>query len=154
MSQDPPWKARLDESVKPNERSYQARVEAVRQSTVPVALLPNEFRSHGADTALLRVGIMVGENEAGFLLVSGHRDGTLFIDKIKIDAELQLRGYGRDAMNLVRSIAQKEKYVRLAGKVEPGTPEVMRGRRLFAQKCGFEVNKDDTLKLEIMHGAP
>jgi hypothetical protein len=142
------------ESLKANQRAKEERVEGVRESTAPVTLLPNEFRSYGADRSLLRVGIMVGEHQAGFFDLSGHPDGALCVAKIVIDGPLQLRGYGKAAMDLVRSIAQKEKYLRLIAHVEPGTPDVMLGRRIFAQKCGFIVHEDDTMEMEIDAGAP
>jgi hypothetical protein len=129
-------------------------VDAVRKSTAPVTLLPNEFRSCGADGSLLTVQITVAEHRVGHLHLSGHAEGTLLIEKMWVHEDLQHRGYGRAAMDLVRTVARKEKYLRLAGEVEPGTPEVMQGRRIFAEKCAFKVNKDDTLEMEIKAGAP
>jgi ribosomal protein S18 acetylase RimI-like enzyme len=129
-------------------------VGAVLASAAPLTLSPSEFRSCGADHSLVPIAIMVAEHQVGLLRVSGHADGTLRVDVIGIDRDLQRRGYGRAAIDLVRAIAQREQYLRLAGEVEWGTPEVMLGRRIFAEKCGFTANKkDDTLKLEFEGGA-
>jgi hypothetical protein len=125
------WKGRLEELGKSFERAYQERVEAVRKSTAPVTLLPNELRPREANASLQSIGIMVGEHQVGVLQVSGRADGTLWIDKIDVYRDLNMRGYGKSALALLRTLATDAKYRRLAGEVEPGNPEVVRGRRIF-----------------------
>jgi hypothetical protein len=149
MSDGRPWRERLEDLGKPFERAYLERVEAVSKSTAPVTLLPNELRPRDACASLQCIGIMVGEHEVGMLQVSGRADGILWIDKIDVYRDLNMRGYGKSALALLRTLARKEKYLRLAGEVEPGKPEVVRGRRIFFGKCGFIVNEDRSMEMDL-----
>jgi predicted GNAT superfamily acetyltransferase len=95
----------------------------------------------------------LGALQVGTVIVNDRPDRTLWIADIWVFNGLKRRGYGKAAIDVLKKMALTEGYGRLAGEVERGPQEQVGERRAFFNACGFTVNEDRSMEMDLTAAA-